>query len=226
MPLHNTHPEIVVFDCETTGLEPQIDRVIELAAIRYRWNRNAYEPVDKYNPLLRFEGILAPRIVEITGITDRLLKESGIAEAAAATEFANRFLTGFQRPPLFVAYNAAFDIGFLRQLLARNGKAFPENADYLDMLTVYRDRAAYPHKLGDALEHYQLTDKVQNTHRAIDDCQATFALLEAMAAEEDDLKSYLNLFGYNPNYAIKNRIPGIVYRPQPFRSRTKLYLAK
>lgn len=224
MNLHELHPELVVIDCETTGLNPALDRIIEIAAVKYRWNQTAYEVVDVYDPLIRYQGTLPARITEITGITDAMLSASGIAEAAAAAQFAKRFVEGWQGTPLFVAYNAPFDIGFFKRFLARHGKAFPENTVYLDALTVYRDRASYPHKLLDAIAHYGLSDIASNSHRASDDCLATFELLKAMAKEEDDLPMYLNLFGYNPNYPIQHQVDGVVYRPQSFRPKGKLYL--
>ena len=224
MNLHELHPELVVIDCETTGLDPTTDRIIEIAAVKYRWNQTAYEVVDVYDPLIRYAGTLPPRITEITGITDAMLAATGIAESAAAAQFHKRFVEGWMGKPLYVAYNAPFDIGFFKRLLARHGKAFPADTTYLDALTVYRDRASYPHKLEDAIRHYNLADVASNSHRAADDCTATFEILKAMAKEHDDLPMYLNLFGYNPNYPLQNKVDGVVYRPQPFRPKGKLYL--
>lgn len=223
MNLHELHREFVVIDCETSGLDPTTDRIIEIAAVKYRWNQTAYEIVDVYNPLIRIAGKLPPRITEITGITDEMLEQFGITEAAAAGVFVKRFIDGWSAKPLYIAYNAPFDIGFFKRMLARLGKAFPENASFLDALTVYRDRASFPHKLADAIHHYGLTELASNSHRAVDDCKATFELMKAMAKELDDLPMYLNLFGYNPNYPIQHKVDGIVYRPQPFRPRGKLY---
>lgn len=223
MNLHELHREFVVIDCETTGLDPATDRIIELSAIKYRWNQTAFEIVDVYNPLIRIAGKLPPRIIEITGITDELLEQSGITESTAAGAFVKRFVEGWSDKPLYVAYNAPFDIGFFKRMLARLGKAFPADTSFLDALTVYRDRASFPHKLTDAIRHYGLSGIASNSHRAADDCKATFELLKAMAAEHDDIPMYLNLFGYNPNYPIQHKVDGIVYRPQSFRPKGKLY---
>ncbi|MCK7461866.1 MAG: 3'-5' exonuclease [Sphingobacterium sp.] len=94
MNLHELHPELVVIDCETTGLDPTTDRIIEIASVKYRWNQTAYEVVDVYNTLIRYAGTLPPRITEITGITEAMLLASGIAESAAATQFHKRFVEG------------------------------------------------------------------------------------------------------------------------------------
>mgnify|MGYP000817408703 FL=1 len=89
--------------------------------------------------------------------------------------------------------------------------------DYLDSLTVYKDRRAYPHKLANAIVAYGLEDKVQNSHRAIDDVAALFEVCKAMDAERADLLSYVNIFGYNPKYGVSGRrLPGVTYWPQNF----------
>ena len=115
---------------------------------------------------------------------------------------------------LRIAHNAQFDACFLRGLL-RGAKV--GRIDWLDSLTVYKDRRPYPHKLANAILAYELEDKVQNSHRAIDDVLALFEVLKAMDDERDDLAAYVNLFGYNPKYGVSGRrIVGVRYEPQGF----------
>ena len=84
-------------------------------------------------------------------------------------------------------------------------------------MDTYKDRRAYPHKLANAIIAYDLTGKVQNSHRAIDDVLALFEVLKAMDDEREDLGSYVNLFGYNPKYGVSGRrIVGVRYEPQSF----------
>ena len=95
---------------------------------------------------------------------------------------------------------------------------------FLDALTVYRDRRDYPHKLCNAIDAYGLGDQVVNSHRAVDDARATVALLEAMAAEQDDLEQYIDLFGTHPKYGISGRpISSVTYRKQPYQRIKPLY---
>lgn len=92
-------------------------------------------------------------------------------------------------------------------------------ADYLDTLTIYKDRAAYPHKLANAIEHYGLSGKVVNSHRAIDDVKALLEVTKAMGAERRDLRDYVNIFGYNPKYGISGRhLKKVSYLQQGFRN--------
>ena len=88
---------------------------------------------------------------------------------------------------------------------------------------MYRDRRDYPHKLCNAIEAYGLTE-AENSHRAVDDARATVLLLEAMAAEKDDLLRYIDLFGVHPKYGMSGKkIASVTYCPQPYDRRVPLY---
>ena len=154
---------------------------------------------------------LDENITTLTGITDRTLQTEGVQPAKAAGQIAKLMQPG---PVLMVAHNAQFDACFLRGLL-RGVKI--GRIDWLDSLTVYKDRRPYPHKLANAILAYELEDKVQNSHRAIDDVLALFEVLKAMDEERSDLAAYVNLFGYNPKYGVSGRrITGVRYEPQSF----------
>lgn len=126
---------------------------------------------------------------------------------------------------LLAAYNAQFDLNFLYHFLRPFGRADVLRAPrFLDVLTVYRDRRDYPHKLNDAITAYGLEDQAVNSHRAVDDARAAAVLLEAMAAERDDLDRYVDLFGYSPKYGVSGRrIASVEYRPQPYQRVRPLY---
>lgn len=119
------------------------------------------------------------------------------------------------RSVLLTAHNAQFDLLFVRQLL--RGGRLNVRFHFLDTLTIYKDRAPYPHKLEAAITHYKLENKVKNSHRAIDDTCALLEVLKAMDAEREDLHTYVNVFGYNPKYGISGeKIAGITYHAQDF----------
>ena len=126
---------------------------------------------------------------------------------------------------MIVAYNAQFDLLFLYHLLDRHGDArLLRDKPKLDLLTVYRDRRPYPHRLCNAIEAYGLQDRVQNSHRAIDDVRATVEVLRAMTEERDDLAQYINLFGYSPKYGVSGpRISSVRYLPQGYEATAPLY---
>lgn len=72
--------KMVVFDTETTGLTPPADCIIELAALCIPLN-NGGEPliVDQMDEFICLEEgrKLAPKIIELTGITDEMLTKEG-----------------------------------------------------------------------------------------------------------------------------------------------------
>ena len=70
---------VLVFDTETSGLSWQRDEIIEFSAIRL--TASGTEEVDEF---IRCTRSLPPRIVELTGITDDLLREEGIGKQAFA----------------------------------------------------------------------------------------------------------------------------------------------
>lgn len=89
------------------------------------------------------------------------------------------------------------------------------NIKWIDTLSILKDRKAYPHKLCDAVEHYNI-EKV-NFHRAIDDTKALFLLTQELKKERNDLREYINIFGYNPKYGINGiKFPFITYKSQAF----------
>lgn len=210
---------IVFFDTETSGLEPLEHQIIELAAIRVvRTETGALRIEDKMDDFIRLpEGEqLRPEITELTHITDAMLQEEGKEPAEVAARFHQLIEgTGAKHRVLLAAHNAQFDLLFTRQLL--KGHRLGVELKFLDTLTVYKDRAAYPHKLEAAIRHYKLESKVQNSHRAIDDVCALLEVTKAMDEERDDLSTYINVFGYNPKYGISGeKIAGITYHAQDF----------
>ena len=228
---------VVFFDTETTGLDATSCQIIELAALRVERLPNGNWTADTIDLFVKLpEGQKIPeKIVELTGITDYMLNYDGVTEAEAAAAFTD-LLRVDRGPVLLVAHNAQFDLQFVREMLRRHPvyvldedgmsekisherETLLEMADYLDSLTVFKDRRAYPHKLANAIKAYKLEDKVQNTHRAIDDVAALFEVVKAMDNERADLLTYVNVFGYNPKYGVSGyRIKGVKYWPQQFNN--------
>ena len=186
--LFDRYKALVVFDTETSGLDFDSDQIIELAALRVeRTATGGLRIAGKMDTFIKLpEGETLPEnIVSLTGITDERLQTEGVQPTKAASQIAKLMQNG---PTLMIAHNAQFDACFLRGLL-RGQKV--GRIDWLDSLTVYKDRRAYPHKLANAIIAYDLTGKVQNSHRAIDDVLALFEVLKAMDDERKDLGSYV-----------------------------------
>jgi DNA polymerase-3 subunit epsilon len=217
--LFDKYDRIVLFDTETTGLQYSRDEIIEFSAVVLE----RQGVVQEYDELISLSpgGFVPPKIQQLTGITDMDLRERGLPKTRVCRDIAQMFAGN----TLLMAYNAHFDLSFLYYLLLRDGDPMIlKGKDKLDLLTVYRDRHSFPHRLSSAIDTYGLSGKVVNSHRAIDDVLATVAVMEAMIAEKDDLMNYVNLFGYLAQYGIDGKpIGSVTYKPQRYDPVKPLY---
>ena len=218
------YDRLVLFDTETTGLAYSRDEIIEFAAVVVEQRDGQPVVTETYDELISLTpgNVVPPKIEQLTGITTQDLLERGIPKTTVCRDIA-RMLQG---NALLLAYNAHFDLSFLFYLLLRQGDpSILKGKDKLDLLTVYKDRRSYPHKLCNAIDAYGLSDKVVNSHRAVDDVLATVEVMKAMEEECDDLLNYVNLFGYNPKFGIDGKpIGSVTYKAQPYNATTPLYL--
>ena len=221
--LFQKYDRLVIFDTETTGLIFSRDEIIEFAAAVVEQRDGKVQVIEEYDELITLSpgGFVPPKIQQLTGITNADIRERGIPKTRLCCDIA-RMIAG---NTLLLAYNAHFDLSFLYYLLLRDGDpTILKGKDKLDLLTVYRDRRSYPHKLCNAIEAYGLSGQVVNSHRAVDDVLATVAVMLEMEKERDDLESYVNLFGYIPKFGIDGKAIGsVIYKPQPYDSPVPLY---
>ena len=221
--LFEKYDKLFLFDTETTGLIYNRDEIIEFAAVVLERKDGQVVVTEEYDQLITLSpGSFVPAQIEaLTGITNQDIREKGIPKTRLCCDIA-RMMAG---NTLLLAYNAHFDLSFLFYLLLRDGDPrILRGKDKLDLLTVYKDRRSYPHKLCNAIDAYALSGKVVNSHRAVDDVLATAEVMKCMEAERDDLCRYLNLFGYNPKYGISGKpIGSITYKPQGFDPVAPLY---
>ena len=217
------YDRLVLSDTETTGLLYNRDEIIEFAAVVVEQVDGTPAVVREYDELVSLSpgGFVPPKIEQLTGISTMDIRERGLPKTRVCRDIAEMI----QGNILLLAYNAHFDLSFLFYMLLRDGDpAILKGKDKLDLLTVYKDRRPYPHKLASAIEAYGLTGKVVNSHRAVDDVIATVAVMQDMEKEKDDLLNYVNLFGYNPKYGIEGKAIGsVTYKPQPYNPTCPLY---
>ena len=206
--------KVIYFDTETTGLNFRYDRIIELAMLTVEDGVIK----DNYDEFINIGVDLPPKITQITGITDEMLITKGVGEATVAEDLKNRLTPG----TLMIAHNCQFDLSFVYNLLKRH---YPDEADeivsninWIDTVTVLKDRKEFPHKLIDAVKYYEIEEV--NFHRAIDDTKALYDVTQEMKKERNDLKEYINIFGYNPKWGVSGyRFPFITYKRQYFTKR-------
>ena len=217
------YDRLVIFDTETTGPQWSRDEIIEFAAVVVECRDSAAAVVQEYDELIALSpgGFVPPRIQQLTGISTQDLRERGLPKTRVARDIGELI----RGNTLLLAYNAHFDLSFLYYFLLRDGDPMIlKGKDKLDLLTVYKDRHPYPHRLCNAIDTYGLSGEVVNSHRAVDDVLATVAVMKAMEDERDDLECYVNLFGYNPKYGIEGKpIGSVTYKAQPYDPVKPLY---
>ena len=221
--LFSKYDRLVLFDTETTGLKFSQDEIIEFAAVVVEQQDGEAVIVREYDELITLSpGSFVPPLIEnLTGITNQDIRERGIPKTRVCRDIAEMI----QGNTLLLAYNAHFDLSFLFYMLLRDGDpTILKGKDKLDLLTVYKDRHSYPHKLCNAIEVYGLSGQVVNSHRAVDDVIATVAVMKAMEAEKNDLEKYINLFGYHFQYGLDGKpIRSVTYKPQKYDPIAPLY---
>ena len=217
------YDKLVIFDTETTGLQFARDEIIEFAAVVVEQQDGKAVVTRAYDELVTLTpgNTVPPKIQELTGISTQDILERGVAKTRVCRDIAEMFAGN----TLLLAYNAHFDLSFLYYFLLRSGDPMIlKGKDKLDLLTVYKDRRSYPHKLCNAIDAYGLAGKVVNSHRAVDDVLATVEVMKAMEAERDDFLNYVNLFGYHPKFGVDGKpIGSVTYKPQPYDSPIPLY---
>ncbi len=164
-------PCYVLLDLETTGGNPVISRVTEIAAVRVeqgievaRWSRLV-------NPQCRIPAF----IQSLTGISDSMVEDAPRFEQVSDELLA--LLDG----AVLVAHNARFDHGFLVHEFARVGVSL----NVKTLCSVRLSRKLYPqhksHSLDSIMQRHGLT--TMSRHRAMGDVDLVQAFL-AQAVQE------------------------------------------
>lgn len=110
-------------DVETTGLDAETDRIIELGAVLWDWEKG--QPVQLLSELVLEAPDIAldGQIEDLTGITTGMLQT--FAQAPDDILFS-RMAAMLERADYLVAHNAKFDRGFLQAFYRRWGRELPE----------------------------------------------------------------------------------------------------
>lgn len=164
------HAYFTVVDVETTGLDPSVSRVIQLAAVRIGWDGRI---VDTFDTIVRPEspdeyehgaehihGISAAQVADGMPVGEALLRLRSRLEGSV--------LTG---------HNVRFDIGFLAAEGARTGVSLPMTS-WIDTLWLARQLdpdKTHSHRLSALCERFGIP--VTRSHDALADATATASLL-------------------------------------------------
>ncbi len=157
--------DYVVFDIETTGLSSRKDKITEIGAVKISQGKI----VDRFSQLVNPEIKIPEKIVNLTGITDEMVKDKPVIE-----DVLPNFLE-FIEDSVLVAHNASFDMGFMIESFSKLEITL-ENP-VLDTLQLSRElfKELKSHKLNIVAKHLNIS--LKNHHRAVDDSEATAHIL-------------------------------------------------
>lgn len=151
---------ICILDFETTGLNPEVDEIIEYA-IKIHNNDTSINNYVKPNFME-----ISERITEITSITPETVEKHGVSQLDACKDIEQFIINN--KIQYILAHNGhRFDYLFLKNLFKRNYKVLPD-IKYIDTIHVFKDILkinSYSQK--SLCEHYGIVQK--NAHRAIGD---------------------------------------------------------
>ena len=157
-----------VLDLETTGFSPRLEKITEIGVMKYQDGK----VIDKFSCFVNPEKSIPPRVVEVTGITDDMVRNAETIDKVFPK------LLEFIKDSVLVAHNAEFDIGFLRHFARELGYEF--DFTYLDTLSLaYELFPEYKtYKLGRIAKNLGI--KVDVAHRALDDVDTTVKVFKVM----------------------------------------------
>jgi DNA polymerase-3 subunit epsilon len=163
------HGKLLFIDLETTGANPASDRITEIGVVEVDGAK-----VSTWSTLINPEISIPPYIQSLTGISNDMVRDAPTF-AAVSDDLLARLQDG-----IFIAHNARFDYGFLRNAFKELGhtlrcdvlctvklsrKLFPQEAKHnLDALVTRHDlRANGRHRaLADAELIWQFWNKVES----------------------------------------------------------------
>jgi len=188
--------EFIIFDTETTGLEPESgDRIIEIACVKLKGN----EVKGEFHSLINPKRPISEEALGIHHISSAMLEGAPLMETVMP-----KFLS-FINGGVLCAYNAIFDLGFIKKELLLLNQVFPAGIHVIDVLVMAR-------RLLPGLERYSLLYVSENfgikreqNHRALSDVYMTidvFNKLKDLLREKgvDDFINFNTLFGLNTPY--------------------------
>lgn len=168
-----TELPLVVFDFETTGVDPVTCAPVEVAVVRFEGGRI----VDRYSTMLKPEISIPPEATAIHGITDEMVDDAPILEEVACE------LAAIARDAVPVAFNAPYDRTILHRFITGSDvPAFDPKVTWLDVYVIVASPRVDKYvkgsgrlKLTNVCKRWNVAQP--DAHRALGDAMATGALL-------------------------------------------------
>lgn len=170
----------VVIDCETTGLNSKIDKIIEIGAVKFIDGK-----IEEFQKLIKINcdsvsnfnknNFIPNKIIELTGITTNMLESYGVGLDLALREFID-----FIGKLPILGYNIQFDMSFLNSALSSLGERFDDSLLINKIFDISRfvkkeKKFLKNYQLKTVLHEYNISESVP--HRALLDARLTAHLV-------------------------------------------------
>ncbi len=154
----------IVFDTETTGLDPlQGDRLVEIGCIELF---NRFPTGRTFHCYFNPERAMPESAVKIHGLTSEFLSDKPLFGHKAEG------LIAFLGDAQLVAHNAMFDLGFLNAELDRAGRAGVSRERMIDTLVIARRKhPGAANRLDDLCQRYAIDNSRRTKHGALLDAE-------------------------------------------------------
>lgn len=159
---HNSSKTFVIFDVETTGLNPAQDELLEIGAEKLIDGK----VIDTFHALLKSDRPVPQEAIAIHGITEELLQKEGREPVEVLGDFLS-FISG----SVLVGHNVGFDISFIDSYSKKLG-LLPCTNQTLDTCEIARKYLIIPsYSLDRVATYFGIIN--QQKHRAQSDVQTT-----------------------------------------------------
>lgn len=179
--------KLIFIDLETTGPNPLSDRITEIGIVEL-----SAAGVQRWSTLLNPQAPIPPFVRHLTGIDEGMVRDAPTFEMVRH-ELEQRLAGG-----LFIAHNARFDYGFLRNSFKRHGTTLRCEV----LCTVKLSRKLFPHEpkhsLDALIERHGLTAGAR--HRALADADLLWQFWRMLEATV-------------PAQALRDTVRQLLHRP-------------
>ena len=191
----NLDDTYIVFDLETTGFSPSVNRIIEIGAVKVENGKIT----ERFSTFVNPDVPIPFRIEELTGINDNM-----VLDAPQIAQVLPEFLE-FCGDAVMVAHNASFDMSFIEENCRRLGI----EREFTSVDTVALARVLLPQlgrfKLDTVAKALHVP--LHNHHRAVDDAGCTAEIfvkfVEMLKARDAFQLDDVNKLGRNSKEQVK-----------------------
>lgn len=188
--------DYVVFDIETTGLDPKYDEIIEISGVKVKDDKI----IDSFSYLVKPTNPISPFITELTGISNEM-----VASSPSIDEVLPKFMD-FIEDDILIGHNVNFDINFVYDTLESINYPKKLSNNFIDTMRLgrYLLKNLTHHRLMDLAKVYNIS--YEGAHRSLTDSKITYEVylkLKSQIISEFGNKEEFMRHNTSNNYGIR-----------------------